>query len=231
MKVAILQSNYLPWLGYFDIISSVDLFIFYDDLQYTKNDWRNRNKIKGPCGLQWITIPTGQNLKRLICEVEIKNKVWQQKHWKSLKNCYAKSPFFSYYEKFFEDFYLKNTWRNLSDLNQYLIKKISHDFLDIKVEFDDSRNYFLKSSKGDRVIELLKKVNATSYLSGPSAKKYLNESSFRENDIKLDWMNYDNYKDYPQLHSPFERHVSIVDMLFNVGPDAKFFLNNYNAMI
>ena len=96
MKVAILQSNYLPWLGYFDIISSVDLFIFYDDLQYTKNDWRNRNKIKGPCGLQWITIPTGQNLKRLICEVEIKNKVWQQKHWKSLKNCYAKSPFFSY---------------------------------------------------------------------------------------------------------------------------------------
>lgn len=228
MRVAIIQSNYLPWKGYFDIISNVDLFIFHDDLQFTKNDWRNRNKIKGPDGLHWITIPVGQSEKRLICEVEIKSKEWQQKHWNMLKNFYIKSPFFSYFSNFFEDIYMEKTWNNLSELNQYLIKKISHDFLDINVKFDDSRNYFLTSTKSDRVIELLKKVSASSYLSGPSARNYLRESSFEDNDIKLDWMVYDAYREYPQLYPPFSHDVSIVDLLFNVGPDAKFYIkNNY----
>jgi hypothetical protein len=226
MRVAIIQSNYLPWIGYFDIISNVDLFIFYDDLQFTKNDWRNRNKIKGPDGLQWITIPVGQSEKRLICEVEIKSEEWQRKHWNMLKHFYNKSPFFSNFSKFFEDIYIEKTWKNLSELNQYLIKKISHDFLEINIKFDDSRNYLLTSTKSDRVLELLKKVGASSYLSGPSAKNYLKESSFSDNDIKLDWMDYDAYEEYPQLYPPFSHYVSIVDLLFNVGPDAKFYFKS-----
>src|SRR5579863_10162725 len=99
-KVAILQSNYLPWKGYFDIINDVDLFIFYDDVQYTKNDWRNRNKIKTISGTQWLTVPTGTDLNRLICEVAIPNTFWAKKHWKTLLYSYQKSPYFARYHDF-----------------------------------------------------------------------------------------------------------------------------------
>src|ERR1700681_1938553 len=101
-RVAILQSNYIPWKGYFDIIHDVDLFVFYDDVQYTKNDWRNRNKIKTPQGTQWITIPVGTNEHRLICEVEIRDTSWQKKHWKMLQQNYAKAPYFHVFEPFLD---------------------------------------------------------------------------------------------------------------------------------
>jgi hypothetical protein len=220
-KVAILQSNYLPWKGYFDIIRRVDVFVFYDDVQYTKNDWRNRNKIQTQQGPQWITIPCGQSESRLICEVELNNSRWQKKHWSSIKQNYQKAPFFERYRPFFEYVFCEVEWRNLSELNQFVIKKISRDFLDLTdVVFEDSRKYHLQTQKGDRVLELLQKVEATDYLSGPAAKSYLDERMLATANIELEWMDYAGYPEYPQLFQPFEHGVSVIDLLFNVGDEA-----------
>jgi hypothetical protein len=224
-KAAILQSNYIPWKGYFDLISKVDLFIFHDDLQYTKNDWRNRNLIKTPHGLKWITIPCGTNEKRLINEVVIKDSLWQKKHWNLMFENYKKAPYFKNYKDFFEDFYLNNKWTNLSELNQYLIKEISTNFLKLNhVLFENSTKYNLKHQKGKRVIELLKKTNATNYFSGPSAKNYIKEEVFNNHNIDIHWMNYDNYLTYNQPYGQFEHQVSIVDLLFNKGESSVDFI-------
>ena len=224
MRVAILQSNYIPWKGYFDIIGSVDLFIFHDDLQYTKGDWRNRNKIKTPVGTNWITIPCGTSERRLICDVELVNPDWQQKHWNLIRTHYVNAPHFKQYSPFFEEIYLGRTWTNLSDLNQYVIKAISTELLGMEVLFDDSRAYGLKTVKGDRVIELLKNVGATTYLSGLAAKSYLDKSAFAAQGIDLEWMNYADYSEYPQLYPPFEHAVSIIDLFFNVGINATSYM-------
>ena len=122
-SVVILQSNYIPWKGYFDLIHDADLFIFYDDLQYTKNDWRNRNKIKTEQGLKWLTVPVGIDLNRLIYEVDIKDHTWQKKHWEIIKQSYSKCKYFSNYKSFFENIYLEQEWLNLSAMNQGIVKK------------------------------------------------------------------------------------------------------------
>lgn len=223
-KVAILQSNYIPWKGYFDIIGKVDLFVFHDDLQYTKGDWRNRNKIKTPKGTEWLTVPCGTNEHRLICEVDLANTDWQNKHWDLIRSYYAKAPYFKQYSPFFEEIYLGRPWLNLSDMNQYVIKAISTELLGMKVQFDDSRAYGLKTAKENRVIELLKKVDAAIYLSGPAAKEYLAESTFTDEGICLEWMNYKNYPTYPQLYPPFVHAVSIIDLIFNTGPNATSYM-------
>lgn len=225
-RVAILQSNYIPWKGYFDIISQVDLFIFHDDLQYTKNDWRNRNKIKTAQGLEWLTIPCGTSEKRLICEVELADHSWQKKHWQKIKMSYQNAPFYKDYKDFLEEVYIAKTWTNLSELNQYLIQKISRDFLGIKAVFADSRSYHLTLKKADRVRELLEKCGATHYLSGPSAKDYLNETFLAESGIQLEWMNYEGYPEYPQLFGDFVHQLSIIDLLMNTGSQAINFINH-----
>jgi hypothetical protein len=219
-RVAILQSNYLPWRGYFDIIGSVDLFIFHDDLQYTKGDWRNRNKIRSSRGTEWLTIPCGTSEKRLICEVELADHSWQRKHWDLIRASYAHAPKFGDYAEFFEDVYLAREWTRLSELNQYLITEISTRFLGMTTVFEDSRKYGLTEAKAARVHELLAKAGAGVYLSGPAAKAYLDEDSFAREGTELEWMDYSNYPEYPQLFAPFEPAVSIIDLLFNVGDEA-----------
>ena len=224
-KVAISQSNYIPWRGYFNLIDMADLFIFHDDIQYTKNDWRNRNKIKTAHSTKWLTIPCGVNTNRLICEVELLDHSWQIKHWRRISENYHKAFYFHKYESFFEDFYLNHLWKRLSDMNQYLIKYIAREFLDITTQFEDSRKYNLRHRKGDRVLELLKKTGATEYISGPAAKNYLNPEELEKNNIKLTWMDYSGYREYNQLFSPpFINEVSIVDLIFNTGPNARNFL-------
>lgn len=223
-KVAILQSNYIPWKGYFDIIASVDEFIFHDDLQYTKNDWRNRNKIKTDKGIIWLTIPCGTDTHRLICEVQLNDSSWQKKHWSIIQQYYGKAPFFKEYKEFFKEFYIGQIHKNLSDMNQNLIKKISKEILGINTTFKDSREYCLTKSKGDRVLELLNKTQATYYLSGPAAKDYIDESLFKKANIELAWMDYSGYREYNQLYPPFEHGVSIIDLIFNTGEDARKYM-------
>jgi len=226
-KVAILQSNYIPWKGYFDIINLVDTFIFHDDLQYTKGDWRNRNKIKTEFGLKWLTIPCGTSEKRLISEVTLPDSSWQEKHWNTIELNYRKSRYFSVYKRFFEDIYMEKKWLNLSDMNQYIIKKISNDIFNIDTDFLDSRAYFLENKKSDRVIELLVKVNASTYLSGGAAKKYIVEDDFKKAKINLEWMDYSGYNKYDQLFSGFEHQVTILDLIFNAGPDARKYMKSF----
>ena len=226
-RIAILQSNYIPWKGYFDIINSVDEFVFHDDLQYTKNDWRNRNRIKTEKGATWLTIPCGTNQKRLICEVEMKDSSWQKKHWDQIESNYIKTTYWHIYKDFFSDIYLNNKWIKLSEFNQTLIKKISKELLGITTIFRDSREFNLKSSKAERVLELLKKIGATSYLSGPSARNYLKESMFKEANIDIYWMDYSGYPEYNQLFKPFFHEVSIIDLIFNEGPDSRNYMKSF----
>lgn len=219
-KVAVIQSNYIPWKGYFDIIHDVDLFVFYDDIQYTKNDWRNRNKVKTSQGLCWLTIPVGSREDRLIYEVEINDNSWTKKHWETIKQSYSKAPFFRMYKDFFESVYLNTKWNNLSELNQFLIKTISMEFLGIETKFTDSRQYHAEGHKLDRLIDMLSKVNAELYISGPTAKDYIDETKFSHAGIQLVYKDYAGYPEYPQLFPPFEHAVSILDILFNCGPAA-----------
>ncbi len=219
-RVAVLQSNYIPWKGYFDIIHDVDLFIFYDDLQFTKNDWRNRNRIKAATGTEWITIPVGQDTNRLICEVQLKDNAWQAKHWRTLQQVYGRCPFFGLYRSYFEDVYLGRIWTNLSELNQSLIRHISCEFLGLKTMFADSRSWALRGQKLDRLLDLLVQSGATSYLSGPAAKDYIEVERFERVGITLGWKSYTGYPEYSQRFPPFEHGVSILDLLFNTGPEA-----------
>lgn len=222
--VAVIQSNYIPWKGYFDIIHNVDLFIFHDDLQYTKNDWRNRNKIKSPKGADWITIPTGTNENRLICEVELRDSVWQKKHWNILCQYYNRAPYFKWLQPFIEEVYLGKRWDKLSELNHFLIRTLAKEYLGITTEFQDSREYYPEGNKLDRLLDLLKKVGAATYVSGPAAKDYIDTERFHEADINLVYHSYQGYPEYPQFFPPFEHGVTILDLLFHVGPEAPWYI-------
>jgi hypothetical protein len=219
-RVAILQSNYIPWKGYFDIIHDVDSFIFYDDVQFTKNDWRNRNKIKTANGTRWLSIPVGTSAGRLVCEVSMQDSGWQRSHWDSLRQQYDRSAFFRQYKTTFEEIYLGTRWLNLSELNQHLIRRISRDILNISTKFRDSREFALTGNKLDRLLDLVAKCGATSYISGPAARDYVIPERFDEMNVELVWKDYSGYPEYSQAHPPFDHAVSILDLLFNEGPEA-----------
>lgn len=219
-RVAVLQSNYIPWKGYFDLIHDVDLFIFYDEVQFTKSDWRNRNRIKAADGAQWLSIPTGTNVHQRINEVELSNSAWQNRHWRTLLMNYGKCKYFGIYREFFEHIYIGTVWRNLSELNQVLIRNISIEFLGIITEFSDSSLYPATGHKLDRLLGLLIQTGATTYVSGPAAKSYIVPERFAKSGIELCWKDYRAYPEYPQRFPPFDHRVSILDLLFNVGPDA-----------
>lgn len=223
-KIVVLQSSYIPWKGYFDLIHDADLFIFYDDVQYTKNDWRNRNRIKTRDGAKWITVPVGTDINRLICDVAIKDYSWQRKHWNALVHAYSKRPFFAYYRPFFEELYLATEWTNLSEMNQAITRRIATELLQVCTRFEDSRTYQPHGENQDRLLDLLVKAGATEYLSGPAAKSYIKPERFAEMGIGLAWKDYSGYPEYSQGHPPFEHGVSIVDLFFNVGPQACDFI-------
>ena len=230
-KVGMTQSNYIPWKGYFDYINSVDEFYFYDDVQYTKQDWRNRNRIKGPKGLEWLSVPVGQKTRnRLICDVAITQNGWQKSHWGKISQYYREAPYFSMYKAFFEEIYLGQEWSNLSEMNQTIIKRICREILDIDTKFGDSRDFNLSDTeeKEKRYIPLLKEVGCTTFLSGPSAKSYLTEEAMAKEGITLEWMNYEGYPEYPQLYPPFEHSVTILDLIFNTGPEMKRYMLTFD---
>ncbi len=227
--VAMSQSNYIPWKGYFDLINLADEFYFYDDVQFTKQDWRTRNKIKTPKGLEWLSVPVGKHRSRLICEVEIKDHLWQKQHWGKILSNYRTTPYFNDYREFFEEIYLNRVWTNLSEMNQHIIKSISKDILGITTKFGDSRAYNLSGEKAERYIPLLKQVGATEYISGPSAKGYLTADILEREGIKLTWMNYRGYPEYHQLFPPFQHDVSILDLIFNEGPDSRLYLKSFGT--
>lgn len=223
MTVSILQSNYIPWKGYFDIIAKSDVFVIYDEVQFTKNDWRNRNLIKTQKRLEWISIPVRkENLHQKIFETEILQGHWIKKHKSTLQTNYGKARYFKEYKDIFFEIYDFPT-TNLSEINRLFIEKICV-ILAINTKIIDSRELNLEGDKVERLLDACKKLNATKYLSGPAAKNYINEDLFNENNIEIEWIDYSNYKEYNQLYPPFEHGVSILDLIFNEGPNARSFL-------
>ena len=224
-KIAILQSNYIPWKGYFDLIASVDEFILYDDMQYTRRDWRNRNQIKSSQGVQWLTIPVQVKSKY---DQKIKNTVidgsgWAKMHWKALEQNYKRAPHFDEVAQWVKPIYEAATDTHISSLNRKFITAICN-FLDIKTVITNSWDYDLVEGKTGRLADLCKKAGASEYISGPSAKNYIEESMFSDMSIKLTWMDYAGYPEYPQLWGEFSHGVTVLDLLFNCGKSAPQFM-------
>ena len=230
-KLAVLQSNYIPWKGYFDIIHDVDEFIFYDEVQFTKNDWRNRNKIITPQGEIWLTIPVGADENRLIVDVQMKDSSWQKKHFKTLEMAYHKAPFWKRYAEFLSFVYLEKTWTHLYQLNRFLIERISRDFLGITTKFSDSRDYPTQGVKHQKLLSLVKAAGANIYISGPAAKNYIIEKDYSDARIELVWKDYSDYPQYPQRSKNFTHYVSIFDLLFNVGENAPQYIWGYRLLL
>lgn len=199
----------------------------YDDMQYTRRDWRNRNYIKTPQGLQWLTIPVmvkGKYLQK-INETLISDKTWNSDHWQKIKHYYVKAPYFKEFSPWVEELYDNATFPTLSEINVHFLKNIC-EFLNIRTEFIDSRKFDLSEEKTGRLINICKELGSTDYYTGPSAKNYINDSLFNTQGIKIHYFNYSNYEEYPQLFPPFEHKVCIWDLIFNVGVESKKYLKN-----
>lgn len=222
-KIAILQSNYIPWKGYFDLIAAVDEFILYDDMQYTKNDWRNRNKIKTPKGLEWITIPAGKNISRRIRDVELPSPSWQKKHWKTITQNYRHSTYFKEICSVFEPLYLQYHYIRLSHLNRSFIEAVC-SYLGITTKISNSWDYTLIEGKTKRLTDLCLQAGGSDYISGPAARDYIDETVFSGAGIALTWFDYAGYPEYPQLWGDFLHGVTILDLLFNTGPNAPWYI-------
>jgi hypothetical protein len=224
-KVAILQSNYIPWKGYFDMIAAVDEFILYDEMQFTKNDWRNRNKIKTPKGLEWLSIPVGQDIRRQIREVELLDARWQTKHWRTLEANYRRSKHFDEISEWLKPLYIDEVHTNLSSLNRSFIEAICR-YLSITTKISNSWDYGLAEGKTERLVDLCARVGGDEYISGPAARDYINSALFAERGIKLTWFDYMGYPVYPQLWGDFIHEVTVLDLLFNCGPESHNYMRH-----
>jgi len=228
-KIAILQSNYIPWKGYFDMIAAVDEFILYDDMQYTRRDWRNRNQIKTPQGEQWLTVPVlvkGKYHQR-IRETEIDGTDWAAAHWKSLVQNYKRAPHFEAVAAWLEPIYMGESFSHISVLNRRLIQEVCA-YLGIKTKITNSWDYTLAKGKTERLAELCMQAGGTEYISGPAAKDYVEAQVFDDLKIKLTWFDYAGYPEYPQQWGDFVHGVTILDLLFNCGPDSPKYMRYVN---
>ena len=223
-RIAILQSNYIPWKGYFDLIASVDEFIFYEDVQYTRADWRNRNRIKTPQGPQWLTVPVGESVSRLIREVAITDPSCGETHWKRLASNYARAAHFGAVADWLEPLYRDMPWTGLSTVNRTLVESICR-FLGIRTRLSVSSDYALTGDRNERLVSLCRQAGGQTYVSGPSAKAYLDVAAFAREAIDVEWFAYGPHAEYRQLWGPFIHEVSIVDLLFNCGAGAPAYLH------
>ncbi|MGS2716915.1 WbqC family protein [Eionea flava] len=224
-KVAILQSNYIPWKGYFDMIAAVDEFILYDDMQYTRRDWRNRNQIKTPNGIQWLTVAVEAKGKyhQTIKETLLSDYGWGDAHWKTIKSNYSRAPYFQEISEFLYPLYHNNSYVNISQVNRAFIEAICH-YLSIETVISSSSDYQLSEGKSERLVDLCLQADAVEYVSGPSAKNYIDELVFKKSGVTLSWFDYDGYPEYPQLWGSFSHGVSIIDLLFNCGKESSHYM-------
>lgn len=225
MTALITQSNYIPWKGYFDNIASSDVFIIYDDMQYTKRDWRNRNLIKTPNGAKWLSIPVevkGKYLQK-INETKVSDLNWNVNHLKTLSENYSKAPYFNAEKLWLEDLYVNCNSRWLTEINTYFIHAICRK-LDVNVEIRDSRDFELKGDKTEKLVNVCKDLGAKRYLTGPAAKAYMDEQIFENSQIEIVYSDYSNYQEYDQIFPPFNHYVTIFDLIFHCGSNSKDYL-------
>ena len=212
------QPVYLPWLGLFHKIALAETFVYFDQVQYLPKDWMNRNKIRTKSGSIWLTVPVLRKGYRDLktSEIEINNSTnWQKKHLRSISLNYKKSPYFENYIPFFEDVYSRK-WEFLGDLNEYMLKWFL-DELGIKVNFLNAKNFKFEGEKSSLILNMCKKLDASTYIFGTLGKDYANVHEFEKNNVKLIFQDY-NHPKYSQLYNEFVSHLSVIDLLFNHGP-------------
>lgn len=220
-RVAIVQSNYIPWKGYFDLIHSVDEFILLDDVQYTRRDWRNRNRIKTPSGTQWLTIPVATKGRYLdpIRMIEVSDRGWARDHWAQLSTHYSAAAHFGTYRDALEDLYLGCEDTRLSAINRRFLERICR-LLGITTRLSWSMDYDVVDGKTERLVSLCAQAGAAVYVSGPAARVYLDSQPFEQLGMRVEYMDYSGYPEYDQLYPPFDHFVTVLDLLLNAGPDA-----------
>lgn len=228
-RVAILQSSYIPWKGYFDLMNSVDEFILYDDVQYTKRDWRSRNQIKTANGLKWLSIPIEVKSKfhQRVRDARVSDRRWGQSHWGAILAAYREAPYFKTYKDIFEPLYLNQTSEELSQINHAFLSAICR-VLGITTTLRFSMEYdFQPAGKNEQLIHLCRQAGATEYISGPAAKDYMSVSEFEAQGLSVRFFDYSGYPEYQQKYPPFEHAVSVLDLLFNEGPNAHRFMKSF----
>jgi hypothetical protein len=217
MKIAIHQPQYLPWSGYFNKILQSDIFVFLDDVQYKKNEWQNRNRIKSPNGEVWLTVPVHYNFGQKINEIEIDNKfLWRKDHLKTMRFNYQKAKNFSDFYPYIENL-LNKEYKMLVDVNIDSIKMIL-SYLNIDKKIVKSSELKVEGEKTQRLVNICKVLNADIYISGSGAKDYLIVEEFEKNNIQVIFQEY-HTPEYPQLFGNFIPNLSIIDMIFNVGKE------------
>ncbi len=217
-RVAIVQSNYMPWRGYFDLVRSVDDFVFLDEVQFTRRDWRNRNQFKTPNGAQWLTVPVEVKGKfiQLISETVIADSDWKTHHLSFLRHNYGRAVCFQEVFPIVEDIYSSVETLNLSAMNTQTTAALLK-LLNISTKLHHSRDFELPEGKNEKLLSICKGLNATCYVSGPSAAGYLDEELFRQNGVQVEFFKYGPYSPYKQLFGSFIDNLSILDLLFNQG--------------
>lgn len=224
--IVIVQSNYIPWKGYFDLMHDADEFILFDDMQYTKRDWRNRNQVKSEGGVQWLTIPVEVSGKfhQRIDETVIADRGWASSHWKTLVHLYRQAPHFKTYADRIEALYrIAANEPMLSLVNRLFIEGIGN-LLGLDTHLVWSTAFPAVVGKTERLVGLCRAAGAGRYISGPAAQGYIHDEQFKEAGVELVFKNYDGYPEYPQLHPPFAHGVTVFDLLFNVGPDSPWYI-------
>src|SRR5512139_694547 len=230
MRVVILQPGYLPWLGFFEQFYRSDLFVIYDDVQFDRRGWRHRNRIKGPAGAQWLTVPVLKKgrFAQTIRETRIDTTMaWQRKHLGSLRACYAHAPYFDSYYPGVEHL-LQNSWEFLLDLDMALIEVLL-GCLGLRRPVQLASEIGGSGRSTERLYEICRAVGASRYLTGEAAKDYLDETLFSAGGIQVEYQHYD-HPVYRQLFGAFTSHLSLLDLLFNHGPDSLDILTGRTAV-
>ncbi len=221
--VAVHQPQYLPWLGYFDKINRADVFVLLDNVQFKKNEWQNRNKIKTAQGWQWLTVPVTYKYPQLINEVAINPTVrWQEKHRKAILTNYARAPHNDCLEEFFEGIF-SHSWQFISELNADAVRSL------MKVLGIDTA-LFIASELGkfpqdpdERLIAITKHFGADTYLAGSGGRKYMDMGKYEKSGIKVIFQDY-SHPMYQQLFGDFEPHMSVIDLILNHGSKSRTIL-------
>lgn len=224
-RVAIVQSSYIPWKGYFDLIRHVDEFILFDDVQFTRRDWRSRNRIKTAQGPLWLSIPVqvrGRYLQS-IKDTEVCGTPWKRTHWRTIQTHYARAPFYADFKDALEELFLAFDSASLSAVNHWFIAGLCR-LLGIGTKLTWSMDYKLVPGKTERLVSLCQQANAAHYVSGPAARAYIDASLFEQAGITLTFFDYSGYREYPQLYPPFDHFVSVIDLLLHTGKDAPAYL-------
>jgi hypothetical protein len=221
-RIAIVQSAYIPWKGFFDLVGRCDEYVILDGAQFVKRHWHNRNQIKTASGVHWLTIAvvTKSRFEQPIDEVEVVG-AWADKHWKSLEHAYRRAPHFETYAERVRRLYESlERERLLTRVNETLLRALLQ-MLGIDLKITRDRDYAPQGSRSERLVDLCLKANAKRYLSGPSARDYLDEGLFAEAGIRVEWMTYGPYPTYPQAGGAFVDTVSVLDVIFNTGTEAR----------